>query len=183
MNGDEEPTRQLAHRLLSVWHWSSAVDPPTYPPVPTSMNIGYWLRESNDEDERQIWIEAYACALQCMAEASVGQRWIAYRGIRVPKISRLVEIFLHATGTLVSPDIIHQCWPAWHDETPVQNLDGIRWNIILKLDEIAMRCTSPIAWDQFVHSPKWIRNVGEKKLCATVLGKHSMSECACLASD
>ena len=42
-DGGEESTRQLAHRLLSVWHWSSAVDPPTYPPTPTSMNIGYWL--------------------------------------------------------------------------------------------------------------------------------------------
>ena len=52
MNGDEEPTCQLARRLLSVWHWSSAVDPPMYPPAPTSMNIGYWLCESNDEDEQ-----------------------------------------------------------------------------------------------------------------------------------
>ena len=38
MDGGEESTHQLAHRLLSVWHWSSAVDPPTYPPTPTSMN-------------------------------------------------------------------------------------------------------------------------------------------------
>ena len=30
-NGDEEPTHQLARRLLSVWHWSSAVDPPHIP--------------------------------------------------------------------------------------------------------------------------------------------------------
>ena len=110
-DGGEEHTRQLAHRLLSVWHWSSAVDPPMYPPAPTSMDIGYWLHESN-KDERQCRIEAYACALQCVAEASVGRRWIAYRGIRVPKISRLVEIFLHATGTRVSLDIICQCWPA-----------------------------------------------------------------------
>ena len=32
-DGSEESTCHLAHRLLSVWHWSSAVDPPTYPPV------------------------------------------------------------------------------------------------------------------------------------------------------
>ena len=61
-----------------------------------------------------------------MAEASVGQRWIAYKGIRVPKISRLVEIFLHATGTQVSPDIICQCWPARRDDMLVQNLGGLR---------------------------------------------------------
>ena len=75
------------------------------------------------------------CALQRMAEASLGQRWIAYKGIRVPKSSRLVEIFLHSTGTCVSPDIIHQCWPARRSEMLVQSLDGIRRNIILKLDE------------------------------------------------
>ena len=90
------------------------------------MDIGCWLHESDNKDERQHWIEAYMCPLQHMAEASVGRRWITYKGIRVPKISRLVEIFLHATGTRVSPDIIRQCWPARHDDMPVQNLGGIR---------------------------------------------------------
>ena len=136
-DGGEEHTHQLACRFLSVWHWSSAVDPPTYPPMPTSMDIGCWLCESNKKDERHRWIEAYMCTLQCMAEASVGRRWIAYKGIRVPKISRLVEIFLHATGTRVSSDIICQCWPAWHDYMPVQDLSGIRRNIVSKLDEVA----------------------------------------------
>ena len=51
MDGGEEHTHQLARRLLSVWHWSSAVDPPMHPPVPTSMDIRCWLHESNDEDE------------------------------------------------------------------------------------------------------------------------------------
>ena len=50
-DGGEEATCQLACRLLSVWQWSSAVYPPTYPPAPTSMNIGYWLRESDEGDE------------------------------------------------------------------------------------------------------------------------------------
>ena len=145
----EEHTRQLARRLLSVWHWSSAVDPPTYPPAPTSMNIGYWLRETRKKDDQQLWIEAYACALQHVAEASMGRRLITYKGIRVPKISRVVEVFLQATGTRMPPDIIRQCWPAHRTKTPMQNLDGIRWNIVYKLDEEAMRCTSPIVWDPF----------------------------------
>ena len=51
-DGREEHTRQLARRLLSVWHWSSAVDPPMYPPTPTSMNIGYWLRETRKKDNQ-----------------------------------------------------------------------------------------------------------------------------------
>ena len=50
-DGGKESTCQLARRLLSVWHWSSAVDPPTYPPTPTSMNIRHWLRKSDDGDE------------------------------------------------------------------------------------------------------------------------------------
>ena len=148
-DGSEERTRQLAHRLLSVWHWSLAVDPPTYPPTPTSMNIGYWVHQTKKKDIRQFWIEAYACALQRVAKASVGRRWVAYKGIRVPKISRVVEVFLHATGTCVPSDIIRQCWPALRTETPMQNLDGIRRDIVHKLDEVATWCTSPIAWDPF----------------------------------
>ena len=50
MDGGEESTHQLVHRLLSVRQWSSAVYPPTYPPTPTSMNIRYWLQESDEED-------------------------------------------------------------------------------------------------------------------------------------
>ena len=113
------------------------------------MNISYWLRESGGEDEMQSWIEAYMCALQQMAEASLGQRWIMEKGKRVPKISKLVEIFLNVTGMRVSPDIIWQCWPAQHKNMPVQNLEGIRQGIVCKLDEVAMRCTSSIAWDKF----------------------------------
>ena len=132
-------------RLLSVWHWSSAVDPPTYPPVPTSMNIGCWLLESNKEDEQQLWIEAYACALQCMAEASVGRKWISERGIRVPMITRVVEIFLNATGMWVPPNRICKCWPTWCNNIPVQNLRGMRQGIVRKLDEIATCDMSTIA--------------------------------------
>ena len=149
-DGGEESTRQLAHRLLSVWHWSSAVNPPTYPPTPTFMNIRYWLHKSDDKDERQLWIEAYACALQLMAEASMGRRWILERGIRVPKITRVVEIFLNATGTWVSPNRIWKCWPPRCESIPVQNWEGVRQSIVRKLDEIAMHDTSiMITWDQF----------------------------------
>ena len=55
-----------------MWHWSSAVDPPTYPPMPTWMNIRYWLHDSDEEDERQLWIEAYVCALRPMDASAMG---------------------------------------------------------------------------------------------------------------
>ena len=129
-DGSEESTRHLACRLLSVWHWSSAIDPPTYPPMPTSMNIRYWLSESDKEDERQLWIEAYTCALQHVAKGSMGRKWISERGIRVPKITRVVEIFLNATGTWVPPNRIHKCWPARRNNIPVQNLRGMRQSIV-----------------------------------------------------
>ena len=148
-DGSEERTRQLACRLLSVWHWSSAVEPPTYPPAPTSLDIGYWLRRTRKNNNRQFWIEAYACALQRVAEASVGRRWIAYEGRRVPKIARVVEVFLHATGTHVPPERIRQCWPTWCAEILMQSLEGIRQDIVRKLDEVATRCPSPIVWDPF----------------------------------
>ena len=69
--------------------------------------------------------------------------------MRVPKVSRLVQIFLNATRTQVSPDIIQQCWPAQHENMPIQNLEGIRQNIVCRLDEAATRCLSNIVWDRF----------------------------------
>ena len=83
------------------------------------MDIGYWLRQTRKNNNRQFWIEAYACALQQVAEASVGRRWIAFEGRRVSKITRVVEVFLHATGTRVPPERICQCWPAWCTEIPM----------------------------------------------------------------
>ena len=70
-------------------------------------------------------------------------------GIRVPRIARVVEIFLNATGTRVSSNIIRQCWPARCESRPVQNLEGIRQSIINKLDKTATRVTSTIMWDKF----------------------------------
>ena len=86
----------------------------------------------------------------CPAACSGSLHWVTERWIRVPKITRVVEIFLNATGMHVSPNIIQQCWPAWHQDTPVQNLGGVRQSIICKLDEAVMQHTSDIAWDQFV---------------------------------
>ena len=79
----------------------------------------------------------------------MGRRWVTERGIRVPKITRVVEIFLNTTGSQVSPNIIWQCWPAQCQDMPVQNLGGVRQSIICKPDEAVMRYTSNIVWDQF----------------------------------
>ena len=80
----------------------------------------------------------------------MGRCWITVSGTKVPKVSKLVESFLNAIGTQVSPHIIRQCWPLPCDNTPVQNLEGKREIIVHRLDEVAMRCLSNIAWDKYV---------------------------------
>ena len=71
-DGSEELSRHLTRRLLSIWHWASALDPPVCPPAPSLLDIGHWLQEDHDVDDRQWWIEAYMCSLQRVAEASMG---------------------------------------------------------------------------------------------------------------
>ena len=48
-DGSEERTRQLACRLLSVWHWSSAVEPPTYPSH--TYIYGHWILATSNKEE------------------------------------------------------------------------------------------------------------------------------------
>ena len=61
IDGGEESSRHLVQRLLSVWHWASALEPPICPLVPSSLNIGHWLWDDCEVDERHRWIEAYVC--------------------------------------------------------------------------------------------------------------------------
>lgn len=75
MDGGETSSQHLACWLLSVWHWSLALDPPVCPPAPSQLNIGCWIREDCNVSEHQKWIEAYTCALQRLAEASMGWSW------------------------------------------------------------------------------------------------------------
>ena len=141
-DGSEESSWQLAHRHFCLY---GTGHPPSNPPHTPHTHM--W--EDSREDERQLWVEAYACALQYMAEVSMGWCWITGNGTRVLKVSKLVETFLNATGKRVSPHIIWQCWPMPCDNTPVQNLEGKRENIVCRLDEVATQCLSDIAWDKF----------------------------------
>ena len=152
-DGGKESSRHLTRRVLSIWHWPSALDPPVCPPVPSSLDIGHWLQEDHDVDDRQLWIEAYACALQCMAEASVGQFWTTVGKTMVLEGSNLVKTFMTATGMWITLHIIRQCWPTPREETPQQNLDGI-WEVIVnKVDEVVTRNPSSMAWDRFAFLP------------------------------
>ena len=52
-DGGEDWSRHLVHRLLSLWHWASALDLPVCPPALSSLNVGYWLCDDCMEDDRQ----------------------------------------------------------------------------------------------------------------------------------
>ena len=150
----EELSRHLVRRLLSIWHWASALDPPVWLPVPSALDIGHWLQEDRDVDDRQWWIKAYECSLQRMAEASVGQYWTMVGETMVPEVSNLVKTFMTATGMQIPPHVIRQCWPLPWEGTPQQDLGGICEVVIHKLDEVATRCPSTTAWDRFTFLPE-----------------------------
>ena len=132
-----------------MWHWASGLDPPVYPPVPLSLNIGHWLWDDHVVDEGQWWIKAYACSLQCIAKASVGQFWTAEGEAIVLQVSNLVETFMGVTGIHISPHIIRDCWPLPQEETPQQDLNGIQEVIVHWLDEVATHCLLTTVWDRF----------------------------------
>ena len=114
--------RHLACCLLSTWEWSSTKHPTSCPPAPTNMEIGRWLpldRDNHEGSREDLWIEAYTCCLQCIAEASTRWSWVA-EGEGMARVSPLTQAFLSATGRHISPAILRECWPPKHDIVPRQ---------------------------------------------------------------
>ena len=66
-----------------------------------------------------------------------------------PKVSKLVDTFLAATGMRMSLHIVRECWPMLCDDIPQQNLEGVHRTIIKHLDEVATCKLSLTAWDTF----------------------------------
>ena len=97
-DGGKESTRHLTRRLLSIWHWVSVLGPPICSPAPFMLDIGHWLSEDRDVDNTQWWIEAYACSLQHVAEASVGWYWTAVGETMAPEVTNLVKTSMTTTG-------------------------------------------------------------------------------------
>ena len=78
------------------------------------MEIGRWLpldRDDHEGSREDLWIEAYTCCLQCMAEASTGWSWVAAGEGMAPRVSPLTQAFLSAMGRRISPSILWECWP------------------------------------------------------------------------
>ena len=125
------------------------------PASASSLDIGHWLWEDCDVDDRQWWIEAYVCSLQCMAEASMGQFWTVVGETMVPEVSNLVKTFMTMTGMWIPPHVIRQCWPSHTGGDSSTRPGGIREVVVRKLDEVVThRPLTCMAWDRFAFPPE-----------------------------
>ena len=94
-------------------------------------------------------MEAYACCLQRMVEASIRCSWETEGEGMVPQVSPLVQAFLTTMGRSVSPSSVRECWPSKNDIVPRQPMNIVRARITHCLDKAAMQSPSTIAWDMF----------------------------------
>ena len=148
-DGGKVLSQHLACRFLLVWHWESVLHPPTCLPTPTQLKIGHWIREDHNVSKHQKWIEAYACILQYVAEASIGQNWTAEGQSMTPEVSKLVDTFLAVTGMCMPPCIVRECLPTAPEEIPQQDLQRVCGTIIKCMDEVATCQLLLTAWDMF----------------------------------
>ena len=148
-DGGGTATRHLAHRLLSTWQWSSATHTVSCPPAPSNMEIGWWLPLDKEGKKEDLWMEAYACCLQRVAEASTGCSWETEGEGMVPQVSPVVQAFLTTMGRSISPSSMRECWPSKNDIVPRQPMNLVRACITHCLDKVATRSPSTIAWDMF----------------------------------
>ena len=131
-------TRCLVHCLLSTWQWLSTTHPTSCPPAPTNMEIRRWLPLDREGSKEDLWIEAYACCLQRIAEASARCSWVTEGKRMAPQVSPLVQAFLSTTRKCVSLSIVRECWPPKHDIIPRQPMNEVRARITYCLDKVAM---------------------------------------------
>ena len=150
---EEEPRCDASRAtVLSTWEWSSATHPTSCPPAPSNMEVGQWLpldRDNHEGSREDLWIEAYACCLQRIAEASTGRSWVAEGEGMAPRVSPLTQAFLSAMGRRISPAILRECWPPKHDIVPRQPVNEVRACVTHCLDQVATQSPSNIAWDIF----------------------------------
>ena len=106
-------------------------------------------RDNCEGSREDLWIEAYACCLQRIAEASTGRSWVAEKEGMSPGVSPLTQAFLSATGRHISPAILRECWPPKHDIVPRQPMNEVRARVTHCLDQVATQTPSNITWDIF----------------------------------
>ena len=149
-DGGGTATRHLVHHFLSTWQWSSTTHPVSCPPTPTNMEIGRWLPLDREGSKEDLWIQAYACCLQCIAEAFVRCFCVVEGERMAPHVSPLVQAFLSTMGRHIDPSIVRECWPSKNDIVPRQPTNLVRAHITYCLDKVAMQSPSTITWDMSV---------------------------------
>ena len=96
------------------------------------------LDRDNCEGSREdLWIEAYTCCLQRIAEASTRRSWVAEGEGMAPHVSPLTQEFLSAMGRCISPAILRECWPPKHDIILRQPMSEIWACVTHCLDQMA----------------------------------------------
>ena len=83
--GGTTVAKELTKCLISAWRWTAKVsNMPLYPPAPTMLNIGQFLKECPREGDHTPWLLAYACTLQHVGEAAEGRMWGAFHPANLP---------------------------------------------------------------------------------------------------
>ena len=138
MNGGAEQTKGLAKYLLVVWQWRFMVNVVDFcPPTPSMLDISQLLDGGADLKDNAAWILAYMCTLQCMGEATQGQRW-----------PPLVDTFILETGAELTEGDITVCWCLGVGKVPPQKRDSPFANVTMCLDELARHELSCTEWDK-----------------------------------
>ena len=143
LTNGERNRNTASYRTACYQHGNGHPSHTPHPVLPheQTWKMGQWLpldREEREGSREDLWIEAYGCCLQRVAEASSGRSWVTEGEGMAPQVSPLVEAFLSATGRCVSPSILQECWPPKHDIVPRQPMDKVRAHITHCLDQEAM---------------------------------------------
>ena len=112
----------------------------------------------------QCWTEAYACTLQCIGEAAVGQSWTAPSHSFLPAISALVEAFIGMIGPKVKSSQVLDCWANLPQRIPKQGCKGPCAAVIDCLNELTVWRPLCKAWDEFSWPEPPVSPTGDIKL-------------------
>ena len=117
------------------------------------LNIGQFLNECPKEGDCTPWLLAYACALQCMDEATDRRMWQPSGVCFTPQISLLVDVFIQETGVeLVEADIA-SCWGQLLEKVPHQKDEGPFVEVFFHLDKLAQCVPTRKAGDELIFPP------------------------------
>ena len=156
MDGSDAAVCTLVLRLLAAWHWMvETLRPLICPPAPTILNIRHFLDKDVEGHgwDTQEWMEAYACTLQCSAEAAEGRCLTPNGNDFFPRFPLLVEAFTSKLKVEILPASAVNCWDHLPVYIPHQRDEGPLAHVISYLDDKATHLPMHKAWDELVWLP------------------------------